>query len=305
MSELNSLVSVIMSVYNENEVFLKESIESILNQTYKNIEYIIIVDAPENKKIIDQIEDYVKKDSRVKMFINPSNVGLAMSLNNALKHSKGDFIARMDADDISNAKRIEKELEFLYLNKKFDIVCTSRIDINEKGDELETKQLIPKDDICLEKTLAYASIITHPSVMLRRDAYMKVGGYNNYPSGQDYDLWLRLKKIGCKFHFIDEPLIKYRIRSNSISRIQKRTQILCGIYTRMMNKKNKQFCLDDFLDFIKKKQNEQGFCKYMNLLSSLEDRKIVVYIKLVWMFFSNSYTREGIIKSLNLRRYVR
>ena len=122
-------ISVIMTVYKESKEELKESFESIINQTYKNIEFIIVIDNPKEQWRIDFIKSY--NDSRVKLVVNKENLGLPLSLNKALKLVTGNYIARMDADDISMPERIEKQLDFLKKNN-YDLVgCNMRVFFNK------------------------------------------------------------------------------------------------------------------------------------------------------------------------------
>ena len=104
------MISVIMSTYKEDEELLRESIESILNQTYKDIEFIIILDYPDNEIHQKVICEYASKDKRVHFYINQKNLGLTKSLNRGISLCTGDYIARMDADDISLSDRLEKQL---------------------------------------------------------------------------------------------------------------------------------------------------------------------------------------------------
>ena len=111
------LVSVIMSTYKEEEIFLRQAIESILDQTYKDFEYIIILDNPDNDLHIKIIEEYTNIDKRIKFYINKKNIGLTASLNKGLELAKGIYICRMDADDISISNRIENQKKYLEENK--------------------------------------------------------------------------------------------------------------------------------------------------------------------------------------------
>ena len=104
-------ISVLMTVYKENEEELRESFESIINQTYKNLEIIVVIDFPDETWRKELIEQY--KDTRVKLILNEKNIGLPLSLNKALKVANGDYYARMDADDISTLDRFEKQLEYI------------------------------------------------------------------------------------------------------------------------------------------------------------------------------------------------
>ena len=157
------LVSVIMSVYNEKEKWLMEAIESILKQSYKNIEFIIILDNPDNDKLNNIIKFYNKKDSRVRYFKNEKNIGLVKSLNKALTYVKGDFIARMDADDISMPDRIEKQMNYLNNHPDIDFIGSRCINIDEEGQELYRDSIIPEDMKLIKKCLVDVDFVNHPT----------------------------------------------------------------------------------------------------------------------------------------------
>ena len=110
------MISVIMSTYKEIINHLDKAIDSILNQTIQEIEFIIIVDDPTNNTLIDYIQKKAREDSRIHYFVNDKNLGLAKSLNKAIQLSSGEYIARMDADDISYLDRLESELKLLKEN---------------------------------------------------------------------------------------------------------------------------------------------------------------------------------------------
>ena len=127
------LVSVILSVYNEKIEWIKLSVESILNQTYTNLELIIILDNPKNKIITNYLNEISSKDIRIKLLVNHKNIGLAESLNRGLAISKGDFIARMDADDIAYLNRLSLQVVFLKKNQNIDLLSSSVDYIDENG----------------------------------------------------------------------------------------------------------------------------------------------------------------------------
>lgn len=207
-------ISVLMSVYNESENVLRESIYSILNQTYKNIEFIIINDNPcrsENTNVLKGIED-----SRVQIIVNECNKGLVSSLNTALRKATGDYIARMDADDISYENRLEKELEYLK-KESMDIVgCFIEL-IDEKDEKLGIVQKFPithKDFIRVNR---WRQGIAHPTFLAKRGVYEDLKGYRCFDYCEDYDFVTRAVYKGYKVGNIPEVLLKYRIRSDSIT----------------------------------------------------------------------------------------
>jgi glycosyltransferase involved in cell wall biosynthesis len=117
-------ISAVMSVYNESEEYLRKSIESILNQTYTDFEFIIILDNPDNKKARDILKEYENKDDRIVLLENEKNIGLAPSLNRGVKVARGKYIARMDADDIALPQRFEKQVYFLENNPDYAVCFT-------------------------------------------------------------------------------------------------------------------------------------------------------------------------------------
>lgn len=299
------LLSVIMSTYNEKDEYLDESINSIINQSFKDWELIIIVDAPNNKHLIEKINEYASYDKRISVYVNPSNMGLALSLNEALKHCSGKYIARMDADDICFPDRFKRQVTFLEENANYSLVYTNRKDINEEGKEIGTDLLQPKDDKCLMKSLSYGSLITHPSVMIRKSALDLAGGYNNFPSGQDYDLWLRLRRNGCYFHYMKEPLLKYRIRSNSISKSKMGLQILCGQYARNIDKQGTPFREKDFKEYVDKKYENCFFNLFVSLRERISKKEKVNYWVFILLFFFSPDFRRWISNSIMVRKYAK
>ena len=134
MERTKPLISVIMSTYREDEQFLRKAIESILIQTYTEFEFLIVADDPKNNELIEILREYEKKDARIHIYINKKNMGLANSLNALLKVAQGEFIARMDADDISMPDRLENQIVYMRQHQADVISCdVDVIDENEKS----------------------------------------------------------------------------------------------------------------------------------------------------------------------------
>jgi len=208
------MISVIMSVYNEKIEWLSKAVESILNQTYMDFEYIIIIDNPNlDKKSMDYLDLQAEKDARIRIHRNEKNIGLMNSLNIGIELANGEIIARMDADDISLPDRFEKELDFMQKNK-FDMVSGNRIDINEEGSEIGRSMHVMDNP---QKHLPYTNFIVHPSVMVRTEVMKMLGGYRGFYNSEDYDMWLRILSAGYSIGIIKEYLIYYRIRQTSMS----------------------------------------------------------------------------------------
>lgn len=210
------LVSVVMSVYN-SEKWLSYSIESIIEQTYTNFEFIIINDgSTDNSKVI--LNEYSDRDKRI-LVIHQKNIGLTKSLIKAIKLSKGDIIVRIDADDLSSKERIEQQLKELE-KKKLDLIATnfSLIDIN--GEKIKYFDIRKKQEEILEILLGGNSFFPHSSVMFKKEAYLKLGGYNLFfNKSQDIDLWIRFIQKNYKIGVcsLNKPLNFIRIHEEQIT----------------------------------------------------------------------------------------
>lgn len=212
-------VTVIMPVYN-GEKYLNEAIDSILGQTFKDFEFLIINDGSTDKTG-EILESY--NDPRIKIIDNEKNIGLTKSLNKGLKLARGEYIARQDADDISMTERLEKEVLFLDHNKNIALVGTYYYMINEKGKILNTAKLLTNSEE-IKIGLLKGNRFGHGSVMFRGECVKEVGYYREELGPvEDYDLWLR---ISDRYDIanIPEPLYKWRININSVSVKEKSLQ---------------------------------------------------------------------------------
>ncbi len=234
---MNSKVSVIMSVYN-GERFLSESIESILNQTFNDFEFIIINDGSTDstEKILESYND-----SRIKVS-NQKNVGLTKSLNKAIKLSNGKYIARMDADDNALPERFQKQVNFLDVHTDIGMIGTYNMVIDEQGKVIEKKRY-PVSDNELRIALIRYNPFLHASVMIRKEVFEIVGLYNeNKIRGQDYELWFRIANH-FKLANIQEILMSQRWRGDNISLLNESEQYRISINTRLEVIKRKQYPL--------------------------------------------------------------
>ncbi len=231
------MVSVIMCAYNESVRELSLATKSILRQTYEEIEFIIVLDNPQNKVLLQEIRRFEESDKRVKVIINSHNMGLANSLNVGINYASGEYIARMDADDIASKYRLKKQVEYLDGHAECDVVGTDRYDIDENNKIIYTKHIVINDTNDFLRAMQQYNTIIHPSVMFRRSAYNVVKGYRDFKASQDYDLWLRMLKQGLKFHIIEEPLLLYRVREQGITRKNFAFQHANHEYIKHLNKK--------------------------------------------------------------------
>lgn len=212
----NELISVIMSTYNEPEKWIRESVESILNQSYINIEFIIVCDNPKNKILIKLLEEYKRKDSRITIILNEKNIGLTKSLNKAIIYSNGEYIARMDSDDIADKERLEKQI--IYLNKnKLDLIGAGVKCITENKELIAVLNKLPKENNTFKRKIRYNNCMPHPTWFGRKDVFSELNGYRNIDYAEDYDFILRALHKGFRLGNINEVLLDYRMRSTSIS----------------------------------------------------------------------------------------
>jgi len=211
-----------MGVYNGQEG-LKRSIDSILNQTYEDFEFIICDDASTDKSG-EILKEYAKKDKRIRVLTNQTNKKLAATLNYCIQEAAGEYIARMDDDDRAFKKRFEKQVAFLDAHPEYALVGTGVKRFDKQGVWGETfcvRQ--PSLKQCFQNVQ-----FVHPSVMMRSAALKEVGGYTedkeNYRS-QDYDLWCKLYQKGYQGYNLQEPLLYYCESPESITRRKKRHRI--------------------------------------------------------------------------------
>ncbi len=212
-------VSVLICVYN-GEKFVRQALESIYNQTYQNFE-VIIVDDGSTDKTPDILVNM--KDSRTFIYRNPENLGLTKSLNIGLKLCRGQYIARMDADDISLPRRFEKQVEFLEKNSDYALVGSSYYHISEDG-KIASLTKVLTGDLEIRQGLKKQNWFGHGTVMIRRDCFVSLGGYDEkYKFAQDYDLWLKVAEK-YKVGNIDESLYCWRTTPLCISNAKKQEQ---------------------------------------------------------------------------------
>ncbi|CDK35865.1 glycosyltransferase [Ligilactobacillus salivarius] len=203
------IISVIMGVYNcDNNSELIESIKSILNQSFKDLE-LIICDDGSTDDTYDRLLEISKIDSRIRIIGYKENKGLAYALNECIKVSRGKYIARQDSDDISLSDRLEKELRIIE-NKNVDIVGTCAVVFNKNGEwgHYNVPEYPEKKDFL------WNNPFIHPTVLMKKSSLQKVNGYLNTKINrrcEDYDLFMRMYANGFRGVNIAEYLYKYKI----------------------------------------------------------------------------------------------
>lgn len=226
------LVSVVLSTYNDEE-YIREAIESVINQSFRNFEFIIWNDGS-----LDSTEEIVKsfKDERIRYFYH-ENTGLGKALYFACNEAKGKYIARIDGDDICLPYRLEKEVSFLESHPEVVLVSSSVFYIDKNGDIIGRSY-----PWTWNRNIKRQLNIVHPATMFRRDVYEKTCGYQDLKSAQDRILWSKMAKHG-KFSIIGKPLIYYRWIYDSLSHIIDAK----SPYAKMLEILRKKICEDEII----------------------------------------------------------
>lgn len=226
-------ISVIMPVYNAKS-FLREAVESILNQSLTDFEFLIIDDGSSDgsKEIVKSYDD-----PRIECVDYAINQGYPTLLNIGLRQARGKYVARMDADDISHPDRLKKQYEFLESNPDY-ILCGARYSL--LGSAATVLLPITNDDIKLK--MLYITPFCHPTVMIRNEVLQKNAlSYNvDHMPAEDHELWVRLSDYG-KFYNLPEPLLKYRVHGNNISLQNRTAEQRRNLYNTQLDYINKFF----------------------------------------------------------------
>lgn len=202
-------VSIIMGAYNCEET-IGEALESIINQTYRNIEIIICNDCSSDNTL-QVLKRYEEKYSDViKVLSNDNNITLAPTLNKCLKYVTGKYIARQDGDDFSDLDRIRQQVEFLEENLEYDLVGTNMISFDSNGENgvHKLKNIPNKNDL-----IKYGVTFSHATIMMKREVMEELNGYSSAwyaVQAEDYELWSRFFENGYKGYNLDRNLYYVR-----------------------------------------------------------------------------------------------
>ncbi len=211
-ASLTPAISVILPAYNA-EKYIRESLESILSQTFSDFEFIIINNGSTDSTV-SIVQSY--SDPRIKLINNSENLGLIASLNLGLQAARGKYIARMDHDDISYPTRFEKEHAYLESHPDIVIVGTWSTIIDPSGNVIKIHKNSLRHNV-IKYELLFGNSITHPSIMMRRKEILELGGYDpQWINTEDYNLYSRAVK---KYELtnLPEPLLYYRVHGGSLT----------------------------------------------------------------------------------------
>lgn len=265
---MQPLISVVMSVYNA-EVYLEKAVESIINQTFKDFEFIIIEDCSTDNTL-QILENYASNDSRIRIIKkdqNKGNAGFIENLNIGLQNARAKYIARMDADDIADLTRFEKQYNFLENHPNIDIVGASIELITESDEHIETWTAIEKHDDIVKRMPKKISLY-HPVIMFRKES---TKGYRDKARFcEDYDMYFNMILDGKKLANLSDVLLKYRILDTSVSRKKSKferwlfVEKIRSFYQERITKRQDSYDNFDPEDFLKILESD-----YKNKLSDL------------------------------------
>ena len=214
----NTKYSVLMSIYyKENPKYFKKSIISMLEQTVKADEIIIVKDGQLTSDLENVIEEF-KHESIIKIISLPENKGLGEALNIGIQHCNNEIIARMDTDDISRKNRCEKQLAMFSENNKLSIVSSSVEEFSEDPNIINSIKKMPVNHEDIVKYAKMRNPFNHPSVMFKKSEVDKAGGYRHFNLFEDYYLWARMIQNGAVCANIEEPLLYMRANVNMFKR---------------------------------------------------------------------------------------
>lgn len=208
-------VSVMMPVYNPHPEYFRQALQSILGQTFEDWELVIVED-PAPRLARETLQEY--KDPRIKHYFNQERTSFLEQCNRCLFSARGQLVACLDQDDICEPTRLEKQVAFLEQNPQVTVLGTQLAIIRGDG-SLVGYRRYPCEHEAIVKAMQFFDPIANPSVMFRKQAAIAAGGYQLAESPfVDYELWCRLAKRGAVFANLPEPLVRYRVHLDSVTK---------------------------------------------------------------------------------------
>ncbi len=201
-----------MSTYDENPNHLKNCIDSVLEQTYKDFEFIIVVEPDETN--IEYLNVLSNAERRLKVLRNDVKLGIAASRNVGIKESAGKYIAIIDGDDYCDPRRFKKQFQFLENNPEIALVGTNMFLVNEDGNIIGSR-IYPEIHNDIKKSFLFTDAVANPTLMVRKKDLDVVGLFDTgFAKSEDFELWLRLLSKGKKMYNLQEKLVYYRMSTN-------------------------------------------------------------------------------------------
>lgn len=213
------MFSVLSSVYiKESPLFLRQSLDSIFNQTLLPNEVILVKDGPLTNTLNTIIKEYTKRYSTLKVINLSINQGLGKALNEGLKHCSYELVARMDTDDIAKPDRFKKQIEIFQKYPNIDIVGAWIEEFENNPSNIISIRKLPETSEDIYKYAKKRCPVNHPVVMFKKSSVLAAGGYQHFPLFEDYYLWVRMLKNGAQFYNIQKSLLYFRLSPDMFKR---------------------------------------------------------------------------------------
>jgi glycosyltransferase involved in cell wall biosynthesis len=306
------LISVLIPTYNV-ELYVEEAVRSIINQTYKNLE-IIVVDDHSTDNTYNILLKLSLEDKRVRLFRNEKNLRIAKTLNFAFQQSTGGYIARMDGDDVSLPDRIEKQLAFLNSDKNLDLVGLHLLMIDDFGKEIHVEKYMSNADK-INEVAKYTNPVPHFWIA-KRKVYDEVGPYR-IPPAEDYDFLLRAIEKGFRLSNLPEVKYLWRMRLGNSATAAGLIQRKTVRYVKKLHKERvsnameiDSFTQENLLNFIKSSAMEkylfnissQFHFRYLN--KKRTNKPLAVFFMFVSVLFSPKYKLDEIYNRYKTKKLI-
>lgn len=243
--------SVLLSVYyKENPLFLKKSLDSVFSQTRKADEVVLVEDGPLTTELDAVIEQFVKDEPTLKLVVLKKNQGLGRALNAGMKECSYNYVARMDTDDFCYPNRFEKQMAYIEEHPEVDLLgtWTQEFSEDENGNmKLMSLKKFPETNEDIYKFGKKRNPFEHPSVIFKKQSVIDAGGYQHCYLFEDYFMWARMMLNKCTFYNIPEPLLYFRMTTDSFERRGGFKYAMKEVYNLWKFKEVGFFCLSEFL----------------------------------------------------------
>lgn len=301
-------ISVIMSVYN-GETYLAEAIESVINQTFKNWELIVINDCSTDSTS-EILAGFASKDERIKVHTNEVNLKLPSSLNKAITLSIGKYIARMDADDICLPDRLEKQYKFMEENREIDM-SSCRFMTVKNGVYMSGGAGGRCDNQALRTMLLVANPILHPGVIAKAEVMKKLGYDTTLTCTEDLELWTRMAMENFKMQILPECLLIYRLHDKQITSTtleRQHTEVLkiqnkyYASLLEAMDKEMQEFYIDGI--YFRKNVDLDKFLQYVRWIRTAACKKIgkdtinYALLEILAEYKRNGLPKKNVLKAM-------
>lgn len=308
-------VSIIMTVYNESINLVKNSVKSVINQTYDDLELIIISDNPKNYRLNEYIVNLSRENNNIRTIFNKQNYGQSKARNIGIKSSNGDYIAILDADDVSNPYRIQNEMDFLIHNKLDFVFSNFSVSyINKYGNKnIVRKSSFKKENITDQKYLKNIfindyNVTLHSSWLVKKNVYECLHGYRELIPVEDFDLLLRSMVYGFKLGYISDILVEKIEREYGVSKqnlfFQYEDAKILQNYAKKHNLK-KVISMDEYKIIHDNTITKSGLKKFVafnrNLQMFKEKQSMKIFLKLLVSLFSSVKTMNYIYNKIRLK----